>query len=75
MTLSHKARKRWALVLLLVGLPGYIAVAITVVSLFDRPSPWVELLVYVILGIIWIVPLRRLFLGVAQADPEARDGD
>ncbi|GAW35087.1 hypothetical protein RA2_02147 [Roseovarius sp. A-2] len=68
--LSYKARKRWSLVVLLVGLPAYIVTAVTIVNWIDRPSFWIELLVYVGLGFIWIAPLKRLFLGVGQADPD-----
>jgi hypothetical protein len=70
MALSLKARKRWSLVVLLVGLPAYIVVAMNLVTWIDRPSIWVELLVYVVLGFIWILPLKRIFLGVGQPDPE-----
>jgi len=72
MALSLKARKRWSLVVLLVGLPAYIVVAVNLVTWIDRPSIWVELLVYVVLGFIWILPLKRIFLGVGQPDPEDR---
>lgn len=40
MPLSWKARRRWSLVILLIGLPAYIVVAITVVNLFDRRPSW-----------------------------------
>jgi hypothetical protein len=70
--LSYKARKRWSLVVLLVGLPAYIVTAVSLVSYIDRPSFWVELLVYVGLGFVWIIPLKRLFLGVGQPDPDER---
>lgn len=70
--LSYKARKRWSLVVLLVGLPAYIVAAVSLVNWIDRPSFWVELLVYVGLGFVWIIPLKRLFLGVGQADPDER---
>ncbi len=70
--LSYKARKRWSLVVLLVGLPAYIVTAVSLVSYIDRPSFWIELLVYVGLGFVWIIPLKRLFLGVGQPDPDER---
>ena len=73
MALSYKARRRWALVVLLIGLPVYIIAAVWVVSLFDRPSFGVELAVYIGLGILWAIPLRSLFNGVGQADPEAAE--
>ena len=71
MALSYKSRKRLSLLVLLVGLPAYIAVAWWVVSLFERPSVWVELGVYTVLGIIWAFPLKAVFKGVGQADPDA----
>jgi len=71
MALSYKARKRWSLFILLVGLPLYIAAALFVVSLFDRPPFWLELIVYVVLGFLWMVPFRSVFLGVGKADPDA----
>ena len=33
MALSYKARRRWALVILLVGLPIYVVAAVTLVGL------------------------------------------
>ncbi len=73
MALSLKARKRWSLVVLLIGLPAYIIVAVNLVTWIDRPSIWVELMVYVVLGFIWILPLKRIFLGVGQPGPDDRE--
>ncbi|OWU84421.1 hypothetical protein ATO6_11980 [Oceanicola sp. 22II-s10i] len=70
MALSHKARRRWALVILLVGLPLYIVVAVSVVNWLDRPSILVELLVYVLLGIVWALPFKAVFKGVGREAPE-----
>ena len=69
MALSFKARRRWSLVILLVGLPIYIIVALNVVALFDRPSILVELAIYVGLGIVWALPFKAVFRGIGQADP------
>jgi predicted MFS family arabinose efflux permease len=71
MKLSYKARRRWSLVLLLVGLPLYIAAALFVVSLFDRPPFWLEFVTYVFLGFLWMLPFKFVFLGVGKADPDA----
>lgn len=71
MALSYKARRRWSLVVLLIGLPLYIVAAVNVVALFERPSILVELAIYVGLGIVWALPLRFVFKGVGQADPDA----
>ncbi|MDN5786291.1 DUF2842 domain-containing protein [Pseudorhodobacter sp.] len=70
MGLSYKARRRWSLVLLLIGLPLYIAAALFVVSLFERPPFWLELLVYIFLGFLWMLPFRFVFLGIGKADPD-----
>ncbi|MHC0053239.1 DUF2842 domain-containing protein [Actibacterium sp. D379-3] len=71
MALSYKARRRWSLVVLLIGLPLYVVVAVTLVNLLERPHFLLELAVYVGLGIAWIVPFRFVFRGVGQADPDA----
>ncbi len=71
MALSYKARKRWSLVILLVGLPMYIVVAVNVVDLFDRPPFWVEMLVYLGLGLLWAIPFKFVFKGIGQVDPDA----
>jgi uncharacterized protein (DUF983 family) len=73
--LSYKARRRWALVILLLGMPAYIVAVVTVLNLLNRPPFWAELLVYVVLGIVWIVPFRFVFRGIGQADPDASDKD
>ncbi|MBR3370700.1 MAG: DUF2842 domain-containing protein [Rhodobacteraceae bacterium] len=71
MTLSWKARRRWALFALVVALPLYIVVTVNVIDLFDRPPFLVELVIYIALGIVWTFPLKRLFKGVSQPDPDA----
>jgi hypothetical protein len=73
MALSYKARRRWALVILLVGMPAYVVVCVTVINMLERPSFLVELLVYVVLGILWALPFKFVFKGIGQADPDAKD--
>ena len=73
MALSYKTRRRLSLLILVVGLPLYIVVAVNVVGLFDRPSIWLELLIYVGLGILWALPFKAVFKGVGQPDPDAPD--
>ena len=70
--MTFKARKRLAIFVLVVGLPLYIGFAVWLVSLIERPSILVELGIYVGLGFLWMLPLRKLFLGVASADPEQK---
>ncbi|MFC4213808.1 DUF2842 domain-containing protein [Pseudophaeobacter arcticus] len=71
--LSYKARRRWALIILLVGMPLYIIAAVNVVSLFERPSILVELLIYAVLGVLWVLPFKFVFRGVGKEDPDAED--
>ncbi|UFM66378.1 DUF2842 domain-containing protein [Paracoccus sp. MA] len=67
-----KTRKRWSLVILLVGLPLYIVVAVSLVNWMDRS--WgrqpvlVELAVYVALGILWALPFRKVFSGIGKGE-------
>ena len=70
MALSWKARRRWSLIILLIGMPLYIVVAVSVVNMLDRPPIWLELVVYVVLGFLWALPFRAVFRGVGKADPD-----
>jgi hypothetical protein len=70
--MTYKTRKRLAILILLVGLPAYVVVATTLVGWLERPSVPVELAIYVGLGIVWALPLRAVFRGIAQPDPDAR---
>ena len=75
MSLSWRARRRWALAILLVGLPVYVVAAVSLVAHFDRPGVLGELAIYLGLGILWALPFRFVFLGVGRPDPGAgRDG-
>ncbi|MEL6424019.1 MAG: DUF2842 domain-containing protein [Pseudomonadota bacterium] len=73
MSMRYKTRRRLSLLILLLGVPLYIIVAVNVVALFDRPPIWLELVIYVVLGIAWAFPVRAIFTGVGQADPDADD--
>ena len=74
--MTYKTRKRLAILILLVGLPLYIVVAVNVVEMFGRPGFLAELAIWVVLGIVWALPLKAVFKGIGQADPDAppRDG-
>lgn len=67
-----KARKRWSLVILCIGLPLYIVVAVTLVNWMDqtwgRLPILIEVLVYVALGILWALPFRRIFSGIGKPE-------
>ena len=70
MTLSYKTRRRLSLVLLLVWLPLFIVLAVTVMTALPRQPIWLELLIYVALGIGWALPFKFVFKGVGKADPD-----
>ena len=75
MKLSWRARRIWSMVVLLVGLPLYVVVAVTIMDAmrerFGRPVWWLEVLVFVILGVLWALPFRSLFRGIGRDDPDA----
>jgi len=73
MALSFKARRRWSLFLLLIGLPLYIMVAVTIMNMVGRAPILIELLIYLVLGVIWVLPFKGVFKGIGQGDPDAPD--
>ncbi len=78
MTLSYNARRRWSLIILLIGLPLYIVAAVSLTGWMDarfgRLPILAEVAVYVALGFLWAVPFRFVFRGVGKADPENDKG-
>lgn len=73
MPLSYKARRRWALVILLIGLPAYIVAAVSLIAWLPELPRWATLIVYVTVGIVWVLPLKFVFHGIGQADSAASD--
>ena len=77
MALSHKAKKRWAIIILVIGLPIYMmlasVLATTVLGWLGRPSILLELAIYIGLGVLWIFPFKNLFMGVGQEGPDEED--
>lgn len=71
--MTYKNRKRLALFVLVIGLPAYIVLAVTIMSEANRFPMVIEFLIYVVLGIAWVFPLKWVFSGIGQPDPDARD--
>lgn len=69
--MKFKTRKRLALLVLVVGMPLYVILAVTILSAVQGLPKLVELVVYVVVGVAWIFPFKRLFLGIAREDPDA----
>ena len=72
MALSYKLRRRLSLVILLVGLPAYVVSSISLIAYFDRPSIFIELIVYMGLGVLWALPFKYIFKGIGQEDPDKK---
>jgi uncharacterized membrane protein YbhN (UPF0104 family) len=68
--MTYRTKRILSLLLLLVGLPVYIVVAVTVVGWFDRPHIVLEVAIYLGLGVLWALPFKAVFKGVGRADPE-----
>ena len=66
--MSYKLKRRLSLFILVVGLPLYVILIVNLISSFDRPDFLVELLIYLLSGIVWALPLRSVFRGVGQAE-------
>lgn len=75
--MTYKARKKLALFVLVVGLPAYIILAVSIMSgmMTDniRLPKVIEFIVYVALGIGWAFPLKWVFMGIGQSDPDSAD--
>ena len=68
--MSYKLKRRLSLFILIVGLPLYVILIVNLISSFDRPNFLVELLIYLLSGIVWALPLRSIFRGVGQAEEQ-----
>ncbi len=69
--MTFKTRRRLALLILVVGLPAYCVVAVSIMSVAPRFPMVLELLTYIVLGIGWIFPVKSIFMGIGQPDPDA----
>ena len=67
--MSYRTRKILCVVVLVLWLPIYIAMALFLVDLIDRPGIVVETLIYVVLGVVWALPFKSLFKGIGRPDP------
>lgn len=68
--MGYKSRKRLSLFVLVVALPAYIILAVTIMSEASRFPIAVEFLIYLVLGIAWVFPLKWVFKGIGQDDPD-----
>ncbi|WP_411839350.1 DUF2842 domain-containing protein [Paracoccus sp. ME4] len=65
-----KTRKRLSILILVVGMPLYVVAAVTIMNWLDatygRQPIWIELVIYIVLGILWAMPFKRVFRGVGK---------
>lgn len=73
MALSYKQKRKWSVVILLVGLPLYILFVWGLVGLLPRMHVGLELAIYAFLGVAWALPFKSVFQGVGKADPDAEN--
>ncbi|UYV38831.1 DUF2842 domain-containing protein [Rhodobacteraceae bacterium D3-12] len=68
--LSYKARRRWALVVLLIWLPFYVVLAVTILNRIGVMPIYLSVPVYLAVGVAWILPFKGVFKGIGQPDPD-----
>lgn len=65
-----KTRKRLSILILVIGLPLYVIVAVSLMNWLDatygRQPIWIEVLIYLALGVVWALPFKRVFRGVGK---------
>tara|TARA_B100000768_G_scaffold144495_1_gene137061 strand:- start:315 stop:533 length:219 start_codon:yes stop_codon:yes gene_type:complete len=70
--MSYRLRRILSVFVLLIALPIYVVIVISVMALFERPPLIIELLIYLALGVVWAFPLKSVFMGVGQEDPNKK---
>lgn len=74
--MARGGRVLLAIMVLVIGIPAWIFVSVTLMGWAqDRFGPlpfWVETLGWIGLGLGWLVPLRRVFLGVSARGSSTR---
>jgi hypothetical protein len=48
-----------------------VVVAVSLLNALPRLPIWAEVPVYLLVGFGWLLPFKKVFLGVGQADPDA----
>ena len=63
---SYRLKRLFALLVLLLWLPLYIVLVLNLLTFFERPNLFIELLIYIIVGVFWAWPFNSLFKGIGQ---------
>ena len=64
--LNRNLRKKIAYLILFFFLPGYIIVAVSIMNYLGQLNTWIELIIYILLGVLWIFPFKFIFKGLAS---------
>ncbi len=68
--LTHRQKKILSLIILLVWLPAYIIIILNVINFLERPHILIELLIYVVAGILWALPFKFIFKGIGKNEKD-----
>ena len=71
MALSYRQRRKWSILILVIGLPLYILFVWGLIGMLPRMNVVLEMLIYAVLGVAWALPFKSVFKGVGKADPDA----
>jgi len=64
--LNRNLRKKLAYLILLIFLPVYIIIAVSIMNYLGQLNIWIELIIYILLGVLWIFPFKFIFKGLAS---------
>ncbi len=70
MKMKYKTRRVLSLIILLIGLPFYVVCVVTGMTVFVNLPKFIELIIYLFFGVVWVFPLKFVFRGVGQSDPD-----
>lgn len=69
--IPYKLKRILTLIALVILLPVYIIVVVGFLESADDRLHWfLEILLYLFFGLVWIFPLRYIVSGVGKADPK-----
>ncbi len=70
MKMSYNSRRILSLLILLFGLPMYVICVVSGMAFLHNLPMYLELILYIFFGIIWVFPVKFIFKGIGQKNPE-----
>ena len=70
MKMSYNLRRIFSLLILLFGLPLYAICVVSGMAFLQNLPTFIELILYIFFGIIWVFPVKFIFKGIGQKNPE-----